>query len=213
MTTDGFLQMGSLQKYSILFLLVVVSFLPLSGQNVRTEKIDGEDVFLLESRIINGDTIPHIVLSEVKVVPKWKFRNKRERKIYSKFVRNIKVTLPYARLAANKLEAINAELAKIDDEKERKQYLKVAEKDLFDEFEQPLRKLTFSQGRMLIKLIDRETGDTSYNLIKDYKGGFSAFFWQSVARLFGSNLKAEYDADRDDRMIEHIIILIDNGML
>jgi hypothetical protein len=213
MTIDGFFQMGLLQKYSMLFLFVLVSFFPLAGQNVRTEKMAGKDVFLLESRIINGDTIPHIVLSEVKVVPKWKFRNKHERKKYSKFVRNIKVTLPYARLAAHKLEIINARLAEIDNEKERKQYLKVAEKELFNEFEKPLRKLTFSQGRMLIKLIDRETGDTSYDLIKEYKGGFSAFFWQSLARLFGSNLKAEYDADRDDRMIEHIIILIDNGML
>ncbi len=84
---------------------------------------------------------------------------------------------------------------------------------MIGQFENPLRKLTFSQGRMIIKLIDRETGNTSYDLIKDYKGGFSAFFWQSVARVFGSNLKDEYDGDREDKMIEHIIIMIDNGIL
>jgi pyruvate dehydrogenase complex dehydrogenase (E1) component len=76
-----------------------------------------------------------------------------------------------------------------------------------------LRKLTFSQGRLLIKLIDRETGDTSYKLIKELKGGFSAFMWQSVARIFGSNLKSEYEMEGDDAMIERIIIMIDNGML
>ncbi len=193
------------------FLLLLLS--SLSGQNIREEEMAGQQVYLLESEIIDGDTVPHIVLREVKVVPEWNFRSQRERKVYNRMVRNIKKALPYARIAANKLNHINATLARMESGKERKEYLKEAEKELFNEFEKPLRKLTFSQGRMLIKLIDRETGDTSYNLIKEYKGGFSAFFWQSVARLFGSNLKAEYDADREDKMIEHIIIMIDNGML
>ena len=184
-----------------------------SAQSVKSTEMAGEEVYMLESRVIDGDTIPHVVLAEVKVVPEWKYRSKRERRKYNRFVRNIKITLPYARVAARKLEAINAHLASIESQKEKKKYLKEAEKELFDEFEKPLRKLTFSQGRMLIKLIDRETGNTSYDLIKEYKGGFSAFFWQSVARLFGSNLKDEYHGDREDRMIEHIIILIDNGML
>lgn len=168
---------------------------------------------MLSREIVKGDTLPHVILGEVTIVPDWDFRNKREKRYYKKLVRNIKVALPYARLAAHKLEKINAKLARIEDEDERKAYLKEAEKELFNEFEQPLRKLTFSQGRILIKLIDRETGDTSYNLIKEYKGGFSAFFWQSVARLFGSNLKKEFDEDRKDRMIEHIIVQIDNGVL
>ena len=84
---------------------------------------------------------------------------------------------------------------------------------MFAEFEQPLRRLSFTQGRLLIKLIDRETGDTSYNLIREYKGGVSAFFWQGIARLFGANLKDEYDAETNDKMIEHIISLIDMGVL
>jgi hypothetical protein len=202
-----------LRRYLFLlaFMFLAISFL--SAQNVRTEDMAGEEVYLLESRIIDGDTIPHIVLREVKVVPDWEFRSKRERKTYNRMVRNIKIALPYARLAAHKLEVINSELAHIEGEHKRKKFLKEAEKELFGQFEKPLRKLTFSQGRMLIKLIDRETGDTSYDLIKDYKGGFSAFFWQSVARLFGSNLKDEYEGDRKDKMIEHIIIMIDNGML
>lgn len=194
-------------------LIVAFSVSGLVVQNVKKTNMAGQEVYMLESKVEGTDTIPHIMLSEVKIVPEWRFRSKRERRVYNRLVKNIKVTLPYARVAARKLEVINAELAHIEGDKARKEYLKEAEKRLFNEFEQPLRKLTFSQGRMLIKLIDRETGETSYNLIKEYKGGFSAFFWQSVARLFGSNLKEEYDADREDRMIEHIIILIDNGML
>lgn len=200
-------------RYSILILVLWGATFVLSGQNYRIEEVDGEEVFMLETKVFNGDTIPHVLLGEVQIVPEWEFKNKRERRRYNKLVHNIKVTLPYARLAARKLEVINAELAEIEDEKERKEYLKKAEKKLFRDFEKPLRKLTFSQGRILIKLIDRETGDTSYNLIKDYKGGFSAFFWQSVARLFGSNLKSEFDAKEEDRMIEHIVILVENGVL
>ena len=199
--------------YILLIVVFLVSSLCVSGQKVRTEDMAGEQVYMLETEVADGDTIPHVLLAEVKVVPEWKYKNKREKRVYNRLVRNIKVALPYARLAANKLHEIDAELARIEGEEERKKYLKTAEKKLFNDFEQPLRKLTFSQGRMLIKLIDRETGNTSYSLIKEFKGGFSAFFWQSVARLFGSNLKAEYDAEREDRMIEHIVILIDNGML
>ncbi|SFF01377.1 DUF4294 domain-containing protein [Thermophagus xiamenensis] len=200
------------------YIITCVFLLPgfvfeLKGQEVEKANMAGKEVYMLKSKVSGSDTVPHVMLSEVKIVPRWRFRNKRERRVYSRLVRNIKVTLPYAKIAAAKLEEINAHLAQLESEKERKEYLRVAEKKLFQEFEQPLRKLSFSQGRLLIKLIDRETGDTSYNLIKEYKGSFSAFFWQSVARLFGSNLKAEYDAEREDRMIEHIIIMIENGML
>ncbi len=172
-----------------------------------------ENYHYLESIIFEGDTLPHIYIEEVKICPPWKFKSSRQHKRYSRLVVNVKKTLPYARLARYRLSLIANTLDTIHSEKERKKYLNQAEKELFEEFEQPLRKLTFSQGRMLIKLIDRETGDTSYALIKDLKGGFSAFMWQSVARLFGSNLKSEFDSDGDDAMIEHIVIMIDNGLL
>lgn len=205
--------MNCFLRHSIPLILLFIMGTGVSGQSVKTEEMAGEEVFMLESKIINGDTIPHVMLPVVEIVPEWKFKSKRERRTYNRLVRNIKAALPYARVAASKLHQINAELAQIEGEKKRKKFLKESEKKLFKDFEQPLRKLTFSQGRILIKLIDRETGDTSYDLIKEYKGGFSAFFWQSVARVFGSNLKAEYDADREDKMIEHIIIMIDNGRL
>jgi len=179
----------------------------------EVETISGSKKIFLETKVVHGDTLPHITLHEISVVPKWKFKSKREYKRYSRLVRNIKKTLPYARMAARKLHEIDAHLGTLKTEKEKKAYLKKAEKELFAEFEQPIRHLTVSQGLLLIRLIDRETGDTSYNLIKEYKSGFAAFFWQSVARLFGSNLKADYDPEGEEKMIEHIIILLDNGML
>jgi hypothetical protein len=167
----------------------------------------------LKGRVIDGDTIASVLLNEVIVVPPWKFKNQREYNRYSRLVRNIKKTLPYARIAASKLKVINDSLHQLKTDEERRRYVKEAETQLFAEFESPLRKLTFSQGRMLIRLIDRETGNTSYDLIKEYKGGVSAFFWQGIARLFGANLKDEYCPDTDDRMVEHIIALIDMGLL
>lgn len=169
----------------------------------------------IKAIVVDGDTIPQMLLNEVTVMEPWRFKNKREEAQYSRLVRNIKITLPYARMAAAKLQVINDNLVKLPTDKKRREYLKKAEKELFDEFEAPLRKLTFSQGKLLIKLIDRETGDTSYNLIREYKGGVSALFWQGIARIFGANLKDQYiPSDRvEDRMIEHIIALIDIGVL
>jgi len=196
-------------KPLLLILAITIIAGPLSAQ---TDTIKVEDL-ILKHTIIENDTLPHINLREIPVMPPYKFKNKRQRKRYSKLVRNIKITLPYARKAGKTINEINSELAYISKEKERKAYLKRREKELFEEFETPLKKLTFSQGKLLIKLINRETGDTTYQLIKEYKGGVTAFFWQGIARLFGSNLKSEFDKDGDDRMIEHIIMLIDNGMI
>ncbi len=190
-------------------LTLVLSF----TNQVNAQELADSINLVLQHRIINHDTIPHVDLQEVAVIPPYRFKNKRSKRRYGKLVRNVQKVLPYARSAGQKVNEINKHLASLTDEKEKKQFLKEAEKELFDEFEEPLKRLTFSQGRLLIKLINRETGGTTYELIKHFKGGVSAFFWQGVARLFGSNLKAEYHADSEDKMIEHIIQLIDNGII
>ncbi len=111
------------------------------------------------------------------------------------------------------MEEMDAHLRQLKTEKEKKAYIDQVEKDLFSEFEDDLRGLTITQGRILIKLVDRETGDTSYNLIRELKGSFPAFFWQSIARIFGSNLKAEYDPMGEDAQIEEIVRLIEMGYI
>lgn len=191
-----------------LFILVVLLSSQLNAQNTVQD-----DRSFVMGKIVEGDTIPHVMLNEVTIIPPWKFKSAREERHYGRLLVNIKKTLPYARMAGDKIDEINRNLSLIEDEKEQKRYLRDAEKELFKEFEAPLRRLTISQGRMLIRLIDRETGATSYELIKEYKGGVPAFFWQGIARIFGSNLKDQYDAQKDDKMVEHIINLLDNGML
>jgi hypothetical protein len=164
-----------------------------------------------------GDTIPHIFLRPVYCFSKPKFKNAKEEKDYyhqyAKMKYNLKKVYPYAQVVRQKLREMDAEFMRLETKKEQKIYLDKVEKELFKEFEKPLRKLTISQGKMLIKLIDRETGKTGYQIIKELRGGFSAFFWQTIAILFDSSLKAQIEADGNDKILNELIILYENGQL
>ena len=126
---------------------------------------------------------------------------------------NVKKAYPWAKLAGEKLAQVEEHMIALETEKEQREYMKVVEKELLKDYKEDLKKLTITQGRILIKLVDRETGDTSYELVRELRGKISAVFWQALARLFGSNLKSEYDPDGEDRLIEEIVILIENGQL
>jgi hypothetical protein len=130
-----------------------------------------------------------------------------------KLKRDVLRAYPYARLAAAQLKFINDSISKISSEKAQRKFLKIHEKELKAQFEKDLKKLTITQGRILIKLIDRETGSTSYALVKELRGSLQAFFWQGLARLFGSNLKSEFDKLGEDQLIESIVQQIERGEL
>ncbi len=198
-------------RFLLLSIFLLISAIAMSQVADNLSLTDGRK--LVKGKVEGNDTIPHVDIREIVIMPERQFKSNRDYMRYSRLVRNVKITLPYARVAAHKLADINRHMATLKTDKERRAYLKKAEKDLFAEFEKPLRKLTVSQGKLLIKLIDRETGSTTFDLIKQYKGGVPAFFWQSVARIFGSNLKDEFDEEGDDRTINYIINLIDNGIL
>lgn len=173
---------------------------------------DGQG-YLVNAKVIDGDTMPHICLKQVIIIPPRTFTNEKDRQRYRKLIRNLKKVLPYSRIAGNIFREINDELPNYKTESAKKKFINKKDKELKAQFEGELRNLTISQGRLLIKLIDRETDNTTYDVIKQLKGSFSAFMWQSVARIFGSNLKSEYDAAFEDKYIEEIIIQIDNGQL
>ncbi|MGC9374979.1 MAG: DUF4294 domain-containing protein [Bacteroidales bacterium] len=176
-------------------------------------QIDADTIVVTKTIIDNGDTIPNVVLGEVIIFPKMKFKNRYQAWRYRKLVRDLKKVYPYAKLAKKKLSQLEKEFLELETEKERKRYVKTIEKQLMDEFGDDLKKLTITQGRLLLKLIDRETGSTSYVLLQELRGNFSAFFWQSIARLFGSDLKSEYDPQGEDRMIERIVLLIEHNQI
>ena len=163
--------------------------------------------------VVDGDTILVSTIEEVYILPMHKFKTRRQMRKYRKLVRNVKVVLPYAKLAKKKYDEVVVELEKIESEKQQKKYMKQVEEELKEEFEEDLKKLTVSQGRILLKLLDREIGETSYELLKDFRGTFSAFFWQTLARIFGHNLKSEFDAKGEDKLLNEIVLLIENGQL
>ena len=156
--------------------------------------------------------MPEIEIKEVTINARPSRARRSEYRQYERLISNIKKVYPYALMVREKLTQVNEELKNIPD-KERKRYLKEVEKDVFGEYEDDIRDMTISQGRILIKLIDRETQNTSYMLIREYRGKFSAAFWQGIARFFGTNLKEEYDPYGEDALIEAIIKEIDAGRL
>jgi hypothetical protein len=149
--------------------------------------------------IYNGDTIPYAVLPTVTCYTSRVFKNKKDAVKWDRLKYNVKKVYPYAILASAKLKEYDKLLANIPNENDRKKYMKLAEKQLKDEFGDQLKDLTMTQGRILIKLIDRETGKTTYNM------------WQSVAVMFSSSLKDEYDGDGEDKAIEDAIRLVESG--
>jgi hypothetical protein len=128
-------------------------------------------------------------------------------------VSNLKKVYPYALVVRSQLGDINLKLQELPDDRERRKYLRQTENSLFGEYEDDIRDMTISQGRLLIKLIDRETMNTSYELIRQYRGSLSAAFWQGIARIFGTNLKEEYDPYGEDIIIEIIVTEIESGNL
>jgi hypothetical protein len=163
--------------------------------------------------IVDGDTFASITIQPVYIFEDYVFKNKRAASQWTRLKYNVKKVYPYALIAEARLKEFDAALANIPNEKDKKAYLDVAEKKLKDEFEEQLKNLTITQGEILIKLIDRQTGHTSYELVKRMRGKFSAFMWQSVAVIFGENLKEEYDGKGEDQMIEQAIRLVEAGMI
>ncbi len=167
---------------------------------------------VFKARVINGDTIPMMTLPEVNIKGFVIYRTPSEQRRYDRLVRNVKKVYPYARLAGIKLREYDSMMAGMT-EKEQKRIYKQAEADLKDEFGEELKSLTITQGHILLKLVDREVGNPTYDIVKELRGRFVAFFWQNLSRLFGYNLKDKYDPKGRDRDIEIIVQRIENGTI
>jgi hypothetical protein len=192
----------------VIFYIIILSlFVPLalSGQE--------KDFHFLQYKIVGSDTVPYVNISGVEVYDFKIFKTERQAKRNNRLIRNVKRVYPWAKLAGQKLMEYEALLANVETDREKRKIMKQVEQEIQDEYGGELRKLTISQGKILIKLIDRETGDTSFELVQDFRGNFVAFFYQSFARIFGYNLKNRYDPEGEDRNIEIIVRMIENGLL
>ena len=195
-------------KRFFLFLILILQYLYIPAQLVMPNGITKT-----LATIIDSDTVPLVNLAPVEIIATLSPEAANKMKSFIKLRRDVLKAYPYARLAAAQLKFINDSTSKISSEKQKKRFIKDTEKKLKADFEKDLKNLTITQGRILIKLIDRETGSTSYYLVKELRGAFQAFFWQSLARLFGENLKTEYDPQYEDMMIESIVQQIERGEL
>lgn len=171
-----------------------------------------EPVKVVGAAVIGNDTIPMVQLKEINIYG-WRNLSPAEERKLTRLIRNVKVAYPYARLAGIKLIEYQDILSQTPDDKERKKIMKQIEDELWDEYGEEMKQLTVSQGKILLKLVDRETGESSYDLVSDFRGEFRAIFYQTFARIFGMNMKLRYDPAGEDREIENIVRMIESGQL
>lgn len=207
------------ERLKSIFLLFVLTSAVWTAESIAQERKPGwprhpgSDTLVVFAKIVGNDTIPLVQLPEVPVYAMQLFDKKRDIRKIERMIYHVKKVYPYARLAGIKLQQYEKVLSEASSDKERKRIMKQAEDEINAQFGPELKELTFTQGQILIKLIDRETKATSYKLVKDLRGGFTAFFYQGFARIWGYNLKTEYDPEGEDELIETIVLMIENGQL
>lgn len=190
--------------HSKLFSLLAIMAVAFGGKTASAQSAN--DTILVSMVIYNGDTIEAKTLENVRLYARMTAAQRRSAAKYNRLRNAVYVTYPYARRAGAIMNDINEKMANITARDKRKQYIKSREKELKKEFADPITNLSVYQGKVLMKLINRETGNNCYEIIKEYKGGLTARFYQTVAFFFNSNLKQSYDADTDDATIESIVL-------
>jgi hypothetical protein len=163
--------------------------------------------------VVAKDRMPVVDLNEIEILSNKRYHSYWKHRRITRLIYNVKKVYPFAKTAGALLRIYDVRLKNAKSDIERKKIMKKAEEDIKRRYTKPLEQLTFTQGFILIKLIDRETGNTSYGLLQKLRGKFTAFFYQAFARLWGYNLKARYDPKGKDKEIETIVKLIDQGKL
>ncbi len=201
-----------------LVLFVVLSFSLSNLLSAQTNRIDlqkSREPVKPDTSLMGfenpADSLIHINLKTVEIVRPFIFKNKRQEKKYDQLLVDVRKTYPLSLIVSSELKLVNAELDSIyKDKKSRKNYLKWYQDYVYKTYIDSVKSLNVRQGKLLLKMIYRETGKSPYELIKEYRGGLNAFFWQSMAFLFGANLRSEYDPV-EDAMVENIILRIKSG--
>ena len=167
--------------------------------------INAQEINVIDFEVVDDDTIFFSELPEVEIL---EFKSKEERNTYFRLKRRVLKVYPYAVVAKIKLNEIKSTLDTIPKRRKKKRYTKEVTKWVKEEYADRLKNLSMNDGKILVKLIYRETNTTSYDIVKSYRGSFNAFFWQTMARFWDNNLKTEYDPVnvREDMLIEHIIL-------
>lgn len=190
---------------TLLLLLVLLLSLPIMAQD------DKEKAYIVGVTTHKGETLPHIKLPTVHIFTPLTFKSKRERKRYDRLVYDVKKTLPLATEIRRIIIETYETLQLLPDEKAQKRHLDRLEKELKDTYTPKMKKLSLRQGKLLIKLVDRQCDQNAYQLIKLFMGSFKAAFYQSFASLFGASLKKSYDPMGEDSLTEIVVIQVLSG--
>ena len=195
----------------ILLIAFFFSFIAVHLQaQEQTTTING---YLVSACIYEGDTIASLRMPTLYCFKPLKFKNKRQQQQYARMVRNVKKTLPIAKEVNRAIIETYEFLQTLPNEKAREKHLQAVEKSVKEQYTPRMKKLTFSQGKLLIKLINRETDSSSYELVKAFLGPFKAGFYQAFAAIFGASLKKEYHPEGEDAMVEQIVLLVESGQI
>ncbi|MBQ8471395.1 MAG: DUF4294 domain-containing protein [Alistipes sp.] len=185
--------------------LLILLFVGCVVPELQAQRIRG--VMRQEWVVENGDSIP-----EVEIMPVYVFNRPIDLRRYRRMVDAVKKVYSLAQIAKAKMREMEGELLTLD-KKEQRAYIKKCYKEILDEYTPVAKRMTRTQGKVFIKLIDRETDYTAYELIKEFRGGFVAGFWQGIGRIFGHNLKVEYDRENVDKVLEQIVVYYEAGLL
>lgn len=201
-----------IRRYAILFFTLTFCMqLTALAQNTNTRQAD--QVYITRGFIYHGDTIPWIQLRPVYVFKELNFKKKKDYENYQRLIRDVKKVLPIANEVNAAIIETYEYLQTIPNEKERKRHIKDLEKGIKQQYTPRLKKLTSRQGKLLIRLVDRQSHQTTYELVKAFLGSFRATTYQVFASMFGFSLKKHYDPEGEDALTERVIILVENGQV
>ena len=211
----------------MVFLLILSCWLPLTiaaqddkrvHVNPEDREVDMDNPSLVPKvkvakALVDGDSVLFMEMSNVFVYPTVELKNEKQRRAYNRLVYNVKKVLPIAKEANQIIIETYEYLQTLPDKKSKDEHMKRVEKDIYNKYKPRMKKLTYSQGKLLIKLIYRECNSSSYDIVKAFMGPIRAGFWQAFAWAFGASLKKDYDPNGTDRLTERVVLMVEAGQL
>lgn len=194
-------------------LLLVCAMAVISRAQLPSEEADVVPTVKVGKVLDRGDSILYMEMNNVYVYPPLAFENKKQAMRYTRLVHNVKKVLPLAKEARMLMMETYEYLETLPDKKSRDAHIKKVEKTIFQDYKPRMKRLTYSQGKLLIKLIYRECDSSTYDLLKAFLGPMRAAFWQAFSSIFGASLRKEYDPDGDDRLTERVILMVEAGQI
>lgn len=207
------LNRGDHLMVKVLLALLTSYLLPLTSTAQELGDPEFVPMVKVSKTVVDGDTIQYMELQNVYVYPEPTFKNKRQQQAYTRLVRNVKKVLPIAKEVRQILIETAEYVETLPTKRERDEHLKRVEESIVKEYKPKMKKLTFSQGKLLIKLVDRECNSTAYEAIQAFVGPVRAGMWQAFAWMFGASLKKGYNPDGVDKLTERVVLMVEAGQL